>query len=111
MSLHIDSKLANQIPSSVKQGLAKLPPELQSTFEEEFQRECKSGALMLMLAIFFPIQHFFLGRTGLGIVFTFTGGGLFVWWIIEWFLAIPRTRAYNQDVARRILRDIKIMNS
>lgn len=111
MSLHISSSVSDALPSSVKQGLAKLSPEVQATFEEEFKRQSKSSTLMLVLAIFFPIQHFLLGRMGIGIAFLVTGGGLGFWWIIEWFMAFPRTRTYNGDLAKSLLRDIKIMQS
>lgn len=110
-SLQVNSSTADKLPSSVKQGLAKLPAEIQATFEEEFNRKSKSKALILILAIFLPIQLFLLGKTGLGVFFLLTWGGGFIWWIIEIFLAVPRTNTYNEDLAKTILRDIKIMNS
>ena len=111
MELQITPSIADKLPSSVKQGLAKLPPEVQSTFEEEFKRGKKSGAVMLLLAIFFPVHFFVLKRNGLGVLYWFTIAGCGVWYIIEWFMAIPRTTAYNHDLAKRTLRDIKIMHS
>ena len=110
-SYHIAPTIWDTLPSSVKQGITKLSPELQAVFEEEYKRKKKSKALILLLALFFPIQHFLLGKSGLGIIFFLTGGGLCLWWIVEWFLAIPRVNNYNEDLAKTIARDIKIMNS
>jgi hypothetical protein len=110
-TLEITPSIADTLPSSVKQALSKLPTEIQSTFEDEYKRKYKNKTVMLLLAIFFPIQHFLLGKVGMGILFFITLGGLWVWWVIEIFLAIPRTRTFNEDLAKTILRDLKIMNS
>jgi hypothetical protein len=64
---------------------------------------------MLALSILFPIQLFLLGKTGLGIGYWLTGGGCGVWYLIEIFMAFGRTRAFNEDVAKSIVRDLKIM--
>lgn len=64
---------------------------------------------MVFLAIFFPIQLFLLGKIGLGVVFLITGGGVWVWWIIECFLTPKRVREYNGDAASKILMEMKIM--
>lgn len=93
----------------VKQSLSALPVERQACFVEEYKRKAKSPGLMLVLAIFFPIQLVLLGKTGLQIVFWLTGGGFFIWWVVEIFLAMKRTREYNEDLAKVILRDLKIM--
>jgi len=110
MPLDIENSIADALPSMVKEALSKLPVEKQGLFVEEYKRKSKSGALMLVLAIFFPIQLFLLGKTGLGIAFILTGGGFFMWWFVEIFLAIKRTRDFNEDLAKSIIRDIKIMS-
>jgi hypothetical protein len=93
----------------VKEALSKLPAEKQSMFVEEYKRKAKSPGAMLALAILFPIQLVLLKRTGLWIAYLFTAGGLGIWWLIEIFIAFPRTRSFNHDVAKEIVRDIKIM--
>jgi len=79
-------------------------------FVEEFSRKSKSPVLMLVLAIFFPIQLILLGKIGLQIAFWFTLGGFGIWWFIEVCLAMKRTREFNEDVAKGIIRDMKIMS-
>jgi len=60
-------------------------------------------ALIVALSILFPIQLFLLGRIGLGILFAVTGGGLGVWYIVEWFLTPGRVREYNAKVASQAI--------
>jgi hypothetical protein len=65
---------------------------------------------LIILAIFFPIQLFLLGKTGLGVAFWLTGGGTGIWWIIEIIMTNKRVQEYNENVATTIMRDLKIMN-
>jgi hypothetical protein len=109
MPLEIEASIADRLPSLVKDALSKMPSERQSMFVEEYRRKARTPALMLILAVVFPIQLFLLGRAGLGIAFLLTAGGFAIWYVIEIFLAIPRTHRYNQDVAMGIIRDIKIL--
>ena len=111
MALEIENSIADVLPSMVKESLSRLPPERQGMFVEEYRRKAKSPALMLVLAIFFPIQLFLLGKTGLGVAYWITFGGGGVWWLIEIFLAMKRTNDFNEDLAKIIVRDIKIMAS
>ena len=64
---------------------------------------------MLALAIFFPIQLFLLGKTGLGVAYLLTAGGCGIWWIVEIFLTKGRVNSFNEDLARTLMRDMKIM--
>lgn len=109
MALSIKPSIASVLSPSIKQALASMSDEAQSSFEDEYSRKSKSATLMVILAIFFPIQLFLLGKTGLGVAFLLTAGGVWVWWIVEIFLASGRTREYNQDIASQIVRDMKIM--
>lgn len=111
MALEIETSIADALPSMVKESLSRLPPEKQGMFVEEYKRKAKSPGLMLALAILFPIQLLLLGKTGLFVAFFLTAGGLWVWWFIEIFLAMKRTREFNEDIAKTITRDLKIMSA
>jgi hypothetical protein len=109
MALEIESSISDVLPSMVKEALSKLPAEKQGMFVEEFKRKAKSPGLMIALAILFPIQLVLLGKTGLQIAFWVTFGGFGFWWIAEIFMAHKRAREFNEDLAKTIVRDIKIM--
>ena len=76
MALEIENSISDNLPAMVKTSLSKLPPEQQGQFVEEYKRKSKGLGGMMALAILFPIQLFFLNKTGLGVVFLLTAGGL-----------------------------------
>jgi len=110
MEYDIEHSILRQLPLTVKHGLSEMSGEKRSVFVEEFLRKKRTLGCMLALAIFFPIQHFLLGRGLLGIIFWITGGGGLIWWIVEIFLTPSRVRRYNEELASQILRDIVIMS-
>jgi hypothetical protein len=91
------------IPPTAVAGFEKLSDANKELFGIEFAHKKRSMALMVALSILFPLQLFFLGRVGLGILFLLTGGGFGIWYVIEWFLTPGRVRDYNTSVAREIL--------
>jgi hypothetical protein len=111
MSIAISPSISNSLPATVKTALAKMPDEQQMLFEDEYKRKAKSTGLLTALAILFPIQLFMLGKTGLGIAFLITLGGMGIWWLIECFLTPSRVKSFNEDAATRLLTEMKIMNS
>ncbi|MDD2700214.1 MAG: TM2 domain-containing protein [Sideroxydans sp.] len=111
MALEIGSDVAKTLPSSVKNALGQMTGEQQAVFEEEYKKKMKSPLLMQLLAIFFPIHYFLLGRIGTGLIFLFTIGGVYVWWLIDIFRIRGVVDAHNEDAAKALLRDMKIMGS
>lgn len=111
MSLEIEQSIARDLPIMVKEPLSKLPTDKQSVFAEEYKKRSKSKGLMIVLAILFPIQLFLLGKTGLGIAYWVTGGGMGIWWFIEIFLTSKRVSDYNGDIGIAVLRDMKMMSA
>lgn len=109
MSLQIEASIARELPIMVKEPLSKMSVENQSMFVEEYKRKSKSKGLMIILAIFFPIHLFLLGKTGLGIAYWLTGGGMGIWWLIEIFMASKRATEFNGDLGTQIMRDMKLM--
>jgi TM2 domain-containing membrane protein YozV len=97
----------NDLPPLAVAGYQELTPDQQAVFSAHYNSRKRNTALMLILAIFFPIQLFLLGKIGLGILFWLTAGGLGVWYVIEWFLTPGRVRDYNARVATDTLNLIK----
>lgn len=111
MSLSIGPSVANNLPSSVKNALSQMPFAQQAVFEDEFKHKMKSKGLFIALAIIFPIHHFLLGKAGLGLLYWLTGGGLGIWWLIDIFRVSGMVREHNEDVAKALVRDMKIMSA
>ena len=109
MGLNVSNVVLDTLPSSLNQALGQLTDAQQAMFEEEYKRKMKPPMKMQLLAIFFPIQHFLMGKTGSGILFWITLGGFWIWWIIDMFTIGSRVRDFNEDIARTLLRDMKMM--
>lgn len=110
MGLAIEESISKNLPMMLKEPLSKMSEEKQSIFVEEFKKRSKNVGIMTVLAVFLPIQLFLLGKTGLGLVYWLTLGGLGIWWVIEIFLTSKRVKEYNTDVGTQILRDMKLMS-
>ncbi|HEX7073534.1 MAG TPA: TM2 domain-containing protein [Hyphomicrobiaceae bacterium] len=113
-SLLIEPELLDKLPQVVKSELAKLPPERQAEFAEEFKRKLASTPAAYLCSLLF-CHYGYLGRWGMTIIMwiasivTFGIVGL-IWWLIDLF-RIPRMVAnYNKDVAVAVMRDLKIIH-
>ena len=93
----------------VESGLSKMTDEQRQHFEYEFMQHKKDSTVMLVLAIFFPIQLFFLKKAGLGVLYWLTFWGLGLWWLIEIFMTPKRTRLYNYKLAIDLYEHVKRM--
>lgn len=97
--------LATLVPAT-REAVALMTADQQRRFHTELVKRMRHADAMVLLAIFFPIQLFLLRKVGLGIAFWLTGGGLGVWWIVEWFLTPGRVRTVNDEIALEILAEM-----
>lgn len=103
--------MANFLPTDISKYLSpaqieqfeSLNDDQQRFFIQDFSAQKRDYTIMQLLAVFFPIQHFFLGKVGLGIAFILTAYGCGIWYIVEIFLAKGRTYKYNEEKADEIL--------
>jgi len=110
--LYISASIADSLPSMVKNELAKLPAQKQEEFVEEYKRKAKSVGIAYLFLIVILAMHFgYLRKWGLQIVFWLTGGGFFIWWLIDLFRLAGLVKNYNKDVATDTMRNLKAMSS
>ncbi len=57
----------------------------------------RDPVLMLAVAFFFGWERFFLDDVATGIIKVLTCYGLGVWWLIDLFTVIDRSKRYNYD--------------
>jgi hypothetical protein len=93
----------------VQHQLQTLDPDKLSMFLATYNSRKRSVEAMEALAILFPIQMLLLGKVGLWFAFFFTGGGLGIWYIVEWFLTPGRVRTYNDAIATELLMQMKTL--
>ena len=93
----------------VQNALAKMTDDQRLAFDSEYTARKRSLGAMMALALLFPIQLFFFGKVGLGILFWVTAWGFGIWWIIEVFMTPTRLREHNAAIATSIARDTRLM--
>lgn len=79
----------------VQQALLDLPEDKAAIIHSI---EMKNPTTLLLISIFlgeFGVDRFMLGDTGLGVGKLLTFGGCLVWWFIDLFLIMGRTREVN----------------
>ncbi len=99
-------ELSNLSPT-VAAAYGNMPDESRDIFWAEYSKKRRSTAVMVVLAVLFPIQFFFLRKTGLGIAYLLTGGFLGLGWIVFWFVTPLMVRDYNDEIANEIVRNVR----
>ena len=95
------------MPPVATAAFQELDEDQKLAFVAAYSRRRRSMPLMMAFAILLPIQLFVLDKILLGILFLLTGGGLGVWYVVEWFLTPRRVRDYNTKVASETLVLVK----
>lgn len=83
--------------------LLNLPPEKETFLEDTHFR---SPGKILLLSIFLGVtglDRFLIGNIGKGFGKLLTGGGLGIWYIVDWFLITGATKRYNMNKLMTIL--------
>ena len=96
------------------QLLRSLTPEQRLAFQSEYDGRRKDATVAILLALFlggFGAHHFYLGNTGLGVLYL-----LFFWTLIpafvalvECFLLSERVRRYNDHVAAEVANRVQLL--
>jgi len=110
--IYIPASIADNLPSMVKNELAKMSAQKQEEFVEEFKRNVKSIGIAYLFLMFVPTMHYgYFRKWALQIVFWLTGGGFLIWWFIDLFRIPKLVKNYNKDIATDTMRNLKIMSS
>ncbi len=68
--------------------------------------QMKDPIISLILSIIvgsLGIDRFYVGDIGLGIIKLITCGGLYIWWIVDMFLIMGKTRMRNYEQLTQVL--------
>jgi hypothetical protein len=111
----IPNEVADILPATVKQALLKMDDATQHSFLEEFKRKRKSTGKAYMFLLLGYFHNIYIGR-GVGmwllqIVLIAAAGAGLIWAIVDAFKMPTIIRNLNADIAKDIIRDIKIINT
>jgi len=110
-NLFLPHSIKKNLPSMVRNELAKMEAIKQEEFLEEFKRKSKSiGLAYLFLLIIFAAHYAYLNKWGIQILFWITCGGIFIWWFIDVFRIPGLVRNYNKDIATNVMRNLKAIS-
>ena len=110
--LYLSEKISDNLPSMVKNELIKMPAQKQQEFVEEFTRRRKNTATgYVFILLVFGFHYAYLNKWGEQIIFTLTGGGLLIWWLVDLFRIPNLVKNYNKNIAIEVLRNMKALYS
>src|SRR5579875_2363541 len=95
----LPAAVERDLPSLVRNQLASLSAQRQQEFVEEFRRKAKSPAIAYIAWLLLAWHYIYLKKIGLQALFWLTGGGIFIWWLVDAFRIPGLIREHNRDVA------------
>jgi len=108
----IPSDVLDSLPSMVKHSLLKMSDTEQLGFTEEYKRKRKKASKAYLMWILVYAHNIYLER-GVGMwILQMLACACVVgipWVLYDLFIIPSKVRELNSDVAKEILRDIKIM--
>ena len=108
---NVSPSLANDLPAMVRNELVKLPNQKQDEFFEEYNRKQKSVLLGYVLFFLLGAHYAYQKKWGLQILFWFTGGGVFIWWLIDAFRLPSMIGNYNKDKAVDTMKNLQAITT
>lgn len=103
----VPTSVANDLPSMVRNELARLPAQKQEEFLEEYKRSIKSTGTAYLLWFCLGWHYAYLGQWGKQVLYWITLGGAGLWMLIDLFRVSGLVSNYNKDVATNVMRNLK----
>lgn len=85
----------------LQQVKATLPQLTQEQYQAALALDYKDPTMMLIISLLggiLGIDRFVLNDTVLGIIKLLTCGGLYIWWIVDFFLIQDRAKEHNFEL-------------
>ena len=99
----------SELSPMIQAQIGKLTEDQQLFFMSEYSRKKKASMTTRLLAII-GLHYLYLSRWGLFVLYFFTGGGFFIWWIIDIFRASNLAAQKNNDIAMDALMMTKAIS-
>lgn len=107
----VDQLLAiygERVPVSCISSLREMLQSTKMTYSEAqvTLMQMKDPTISLILSVILGhlgVNRFYLGDIGLGVIKLITCGGLAVWWVVDMFLIMDRTKMKNYELLTQVL--------
>jgi len=110
------SKSVSAEPSKESMVLKAAKEELSEDqlkmFDQEYEQNSKSllaTYLLWFLFGFIGIHKFYVRKTGMGVLYIFTGGLFVIGWLIDIFIIPSQVRQVNDTIAKEKILEIKTL--
>ncbi len=106
-NLPVPAPSGETLPATVREAISKLPPVLKDEFYEEYAlAERKKGLSYLFWLIPppFSCHYFYNNRIFTQVLYTLTCGGIFIWWLVDFFRLPQLVMDENRKMARKNLK-------
>ncbi len=95
----VDFFIASNSDKFEASALMSIKETLEKMTDDQFMMmsaiEYRNPTVILLIAIFLGWERFWLDDVGMGVLKILTCYGLGIWWLIDLFTAIDRTKRYN----------------
>ena len=96
----------------LKAAKEELSEDQRKMFDQEYEQNSKSMAatyLLWFLFGFIGIHKFYVRKTGMGVLYIFTGGLFVIGWLIDIFIILTQVRQVNDTIAKDMILKIKML--
>lgn len=104
----IPNDVMDDLPQDVWTDVIKLPVINQARFVEEFRRKRKSRSTAYVLWLVLGLHYGYLGKWSTQFLYWATGGGVFVWTVLDLFRMSKLVHDANVEIARTVLALIRM---
>lgn len=89
--------------------LQKMESQDQMAFLMEYERQRKQVGLAYLFFLLLGCHYAYLGKWGLQVAFWLTGGGVFIWALIDLFRMQSLVNDYNKGVSEALFYQMRAM--
>lgn len=106
---YIPSRIRDEIPGTVKKSAQNWDEVDADNFVEEYTSKKKSLPISYLLLVI-GWHYVYLEGWGKAFLFWVTGGGLLVWWLVDFFRVPKLVREANKEAAEEVAKNIKMLS-
>lgn len=106
----VPSRIRSEIPAVVKKSAQDWDEVDAENFVKEYEKNKKSVPISYLLLALFGWHYVYLEGWGKALLFWLTGGGLMVWWLVDFFRIPKLVRQANEEAAQEVAKDISMLS-